>query len=74
MCINNQMMYNGLFTAHEMNRTGLNCNKSTQLHDAFTGHARRRHNLIGCRSTRTFDVRPVRALEFSLVHVLYTNL
>jgi len=32
----------GLFTAHGL--TGTNRNKSTQLHDAFVGHVRHRHN------------------------------
>jgi len=41
--------------------TELTCNKSTQLHDAFIGHARQRHDLIGCSETtrRTFGVRRV---------------
>ena len=64
------MMHNGLFAAHEMNRTELNCHKSTQLHDAFTGHARQRHDLLGCRETRTVGAQSVHALEFSSVHVL----
>ena len=28
--------------------TELTCNKSTQLRDTFTGHARQHHDLIGC--------------------------
>ena len=36
----------GLFTARELNRTELTGSKSTQLHDAFIGHARRRHDYI----------------------------
>jgi len=36
----------GLFTANELN-------KLTQLHDAPIGHARQRHDVIGCSETRT---------------------
>ena len=41
--------------------TELTCNKSTQLHDAFIGHARQRRDLIGCSETtrRTFGARRV---------------
>jgi len=31
----------------------LTCEKSTQLRDAFIGHARQRDDLIGCSETRT---------------------
>jgi len=41
-----------------MNGTELTCNKSTQ----FTGHARPRHDLIGCSETRTVGARSVREL------------
>jgi len=34
-----------------MNWTELTCNKLTQLHAAFIGRARRRHDLIGCSET-----------------------
>ena len=34
-------------------RTELVCNKSTQLYDAFIGHARQRHDTTGCSETRT---------------------
>ena len=34
----------GLFTAHELNWTELIGNKATQLHDAFIGYARQRHD------------------------------
>jgi len=52
-----------IIAAHEMNRTELTCNKSTQLglHDAFTGHARLRH-LIGRSETRTLGAQSVCAL------------
>ena len=66
----------GLFIAHELNSTELTCNKSTQLHDAYTGHARQCHDLIGCSETRTVGAQsvlnldimwrnPLRELEFS---------
>jgi len=42
------------------NSTELTCNKSTQLHDAFIDHERRRHDLIGCSETRTVGVQPIR--------------
>jgi len=35
--------------------------KSTQLNDAFIGHARQRHYLTGCSKTRTVGARSVRA-------------
>ena len=35
-------------------------NQSTsQMHDAITGHVRQRHDLIGCRETRTVGARSV---------------
>jgi len=37
--------------SQHMNETESTCTKSTQLHDAFIGHARRRHQLIGCGET-----------------------
>ena len=37
----------------DLNWHKLTFNKSTQLHDAFIGHARQRHDLIGCSETRT---------------------
>ena len=68
----------------------MTCNKLTQLHDidasrrdAFTGHSRQRHDLIGCSETRTDDAqRVVNAsirmrlftLEFGSVRVLWTIL
>jgi len=51
-------------------------NKLTQLNDAFIGHARQRHDLIGFSETRTVGVQPVRALlTFLLVgiHVFRTG-
>ena len=49
----------GLFAAHELNGTIV-----TQLHDdAFTGHVRQRHDLIGCSETRSVGARSVRALS-----------
>jgi len=45
--------------SQHMNETESTCTKSTQLHDAFIGHARRRHQLIGCGETRTVSARPV---------------
>ena len=49
--------------------------KSTQLHDAFIGHARQRRDLIGCSETGTvgacaLETPPLAELEFSSVHVL----
>ena len=36
------------------------CNNSTQLqHDAFIGHARQRHDLIGCSETMTLGAQQV---------------
>jgi len=43
-----------LFTAHE-----LIGNKLTQLHGAFIGRARQRHDLIGCSETRSVGARSV---------------
>ena len=47
----------GLFTAHELKGNELACSKSAsrsmQSRDAFTGHARQRHDLISCSETRT---------------------
>ena len=38
-------------------------NKSTQLHDdAFVGHERQLHDLIGCRKTGTVGAQSVHAL------------
>jgi len=45
-----------------MNSTELTCSKLTQLHDACIGHARRRHDLIGCSETRSVGAQSVRAL------------
>jgi len=61
-----------------------------RLHDAFIGHARQRRDLIGCSETGTVGAQsvralwtligmqvyrtPVRELQFSSVHVLWTNL
>ena len=42
--------------------TELTCNKSTQLHDTFIGHARQRNVLIGCIETRAGGDQPFRAL------------
>ena len=66
-----------------LNWPKLTCNESTQLHDAFIGHARHRRDLIGCSETRAVSAQPVqdarirmqlayihtgvRELEFSLV-------
>jgi len=43
----------GKVWARELNWTELTCNKSTQLHDAFIGRARQRHDVIGCSETRS---------------------
>ena len=55
----------------------------TQLYDAFIGHARLRHDLLGCSETRSVGAQSVRALwtlpleyaclemEFSSCHVLW---
>ena len=65
-----------------VNWTELTCNKTTNLLDAFIGHARQRHDLIGCSETRTVGAQSVRALwtlpleytsselEFSSVQIL----
>ena len=65
--------------------TELTRNKLTQLHDAFVGHARQRHDLIGCSRTRTVGSQSVRALwtlpleytcsepQFSLVRLCAVN-
>jgi len=45
--------------SQHMNSTELNGSKSTQLHDAFIGDARQRHDLIGCGKTRAGDARRV---------------
>jgi len=43
-----------------MNKTEQVCNGSTHLHDdALIGHARQRHDLIGCRETRTVGAQSV---------------
>jgi len=39
--------------------TELTCINSTQLHDAFVGHARQRHDLTGCSETRTVRAQQV---------------
>ena len=44
--------------------TELTCNKSTQLHHAFIGHARQRHDLIGCSETRTIGAQSVQSHVF----------
>ena len=58
------------------------CDKSTQIHDTFIGHARRCRATIGCSETRTVGARSVLntcisvrpfATEFSSVHVLWTG-
>jgi len=54
------------------NWTELTRNKSTQLHDAFIGHARRRHDLIGCSETRTVGAQTViRNVLIALMHELF---
>jgi len=40
----------------------LNCSKSTQLGGLGDGHARQRHDLIGCSETRTDGAQLVRVL------------
>ena len=71
----------GLFTAHELNWSLLTCHKSTQLHNAFIGHARQLRERIGCSETRSVGdhlvvntMRPFtlgfRELEFSSFQVL----
>jgi len=53
----------GLFTAREMNRTDLQ-HVDPVRHDAFTGHARHSHDLIGGYSeTRSVSAQSVRALR-----------
>ena len=44
---------------NRLNWPAVACNKSTQLHDAFIGHARQRHDLIGYCETRTASVQRV---------------
>jgi len=72
-----------IFSAHFrsllLNWPKLTCNKSTQFHDAFIGHARQRHDLIGCSETRTVGARRVLHTEFAngsigSVAVLWTSL
>ena len=46
----------------ELTRAELTRNKSTQLHDAFVGHERQLHDLIGCRKTGTVGAQSVHAL------------
>jgi len=53
------MLHGVKVCSHHMNWTKLSCNKSTQLHDAFIGHARRRRDLIDCSETRTVGAQPV---------------
>jgi len=52
----------GLYTARKLNWidliwSELTCSKSTQLRDAFIGHARQRHDLTSYSETRTVCVR-----------------
>jgi len=68
--------------------TELNCNESTQLHDAFVGHVRQRRDLTGCSETGAASAQrvpntrslqcavqtEVGGLQFSLVCVLRTDL
>ena len=35
------------------------CNKATLLHESFIGHARQRHDLIGCSEIRTVGAQSV---------------
>ena len=48
--------------SQHMNCSELTCSKSTQLQDAFIGHARQRHDVIGCGETRTVSAQSVLAL------------
>ena len=60
--------YVRVFTAQE-----LICNESTQFHDAFIGHARQRHDLIGCRGTRTVSVRPTSSEQMYTKAAVHTG-
>jgi len=59
-------------TRTKLNGTELACNKSTQLHDAFIGHARQLHDLIGCSETRTFGA-PVGMYVFRTEFVQFSS-
>jgi len=48
-----------LVYSRHTNGTELTWNKSTQLHDAFIGHARQRHHLVGCSETRSASAQRV---------------
>jgi len=48
--------------SQHMNCSELTCSKSTQLQDAFIGHARQRHDVIGCGETGTVGAQSVLAL------------
>jgi len=45
-------------------------NKSTQLHNAFIGHARQRHDLIGCSETNSQFTPPVTRHDKTVLSVL----
>ena len=50
------------FRRHLADKTPMNVRctlMSTQLHDAFIGHERQRHDLIGCRETRSVNAQRV---------------
>jgi len=47
----------------------LTWNKSTQLHDAFIGRARQRHDLIGCSETRSVGAQSSLSSSFNLSEV-----
>jgi len=62
-----------VYSIYELDWTEPTCSKPTQLHDAFIGHARQRHDLIGCSETRTLGAqrildtsRPIPVQPFTL--------
>ena len=74
---------------NELDLTELACNKSTQLHNAFIGHARQRPDLIGCSKTKSVHLSQFRSehvhsntalhtavhkLEFASAYMLWTSL
>jgi len=57
---------------NELDLTELACNKSTQLHNAFIGHARQRLDLIGCSKTKSVHLCQFRSEHMHFSTALHT--
>jgi len=58
-CFNIYRNPEGLFTAHELNWAATSRPSYTTRQDAFIGHARQSHDVIGCSETRSVGAQRV---------------